>query len=100
MFLLRVRYLVRLPSKSDKLFLAPLGDGFTKFRIFKIREVKKRGGGAELFTLEKHRDERRGEHERSGDFGAAFAGFVTNALSLGPVAYLVVILHKADETMP
>ena len=50
--------------------------------------------------MKQHGHKRRGEHERGCYLGAAHAGFMADALPLGTIPHLIVVLYKPDESMP
>ena len=92
--------MVWAPAEGDKLLFASLGNRPPQFGIIVIGEIEKWRRGAELFPLKEHGHEGRGEHERGGYLCAPLACFMADAFALGTIAYLVVVLHESDKTMP
>ena len=88
-----------VPAEGGELALAAFGDEPGHLGIFVVGEVEEGGGGGELFALEEHGDEGRGEDEAGGDLGFVEADDVLEAVAGGAIADLVVVLDEADEVM-
>src|SRR5665213_906996 len=90
---------VRAPSKGFELFLASLGDEASHFRIVVVSEILKWRGSSPLLTLEDHGDEWAEQNDGSGDLGALESYADLYPLTLGAIAYLVMVLNVAEKSM-
>src|SRR5271156_2118838 len=97
--LLGVGIFVGAPSKGGELAAAPLRDGLRHLRIIVIGEVLEWSGGGELFTLEDHGDKRRSEYDAGCRRCTIHANDVLETIACHPVAYLIVVLDVAKETV-
>jgi hypothetical protein len=97
---LRIGDIFWYPTKCRELLPAPLAYCLGKGGILVIRKILEWRGCAPLFTLEKHRDKRCGEHQSGSDFQASEAYEMTAAFTHGPIANLVVGLQVTQEMMP